>query len=328
MLGLVRTKAASRSLALLLGLGLGVTFSPSGAEAQPSSSKTAKKQAKPAQAAPLEDDSSDIEITVIDPGTTKKKPPPPTPKKGKKGKKTQEVVPEEVVLEEEPEKPKAPAPAPSRYHKNWGTFAIQQDFLSYSSEGNVCPSTTATGEFVPGAEQYSCRDAAGVYPGEVVNGAGNTVSGGIGVATTRILLGYERVFIDRLAVGGRIGWAFRTAPSAEGDGKSLPLHIEARAAYYFGQAPFERRSIRPFASLGAGIGEVDGVVKVDVYAAPGTPPMQLDAWRKTGTVFAALGGGAAYPIGDFAINAELRAILLMGAPAFALGLGIGAAYGF
>ena len=312
-------------------VAFGVSALPlSHAEAKPSSGKKAKP--KPATNAgitpPTEEDSSDIEITVVDPGTTKKKQAPKPAKKGKK-KKTDEVTPEVVELEEEPEKPaKAPEPPPARYHKNWGSFSIQQDFLAYSTETNVCPSTTTMGVDVPGAEQYSCRDAEGVYPGDVVAGTGNTVEGGLGIATTRILLGYDRVFIDRLTVGGRIGWAFRTAPSAEGDGSALPLHLEARAAYYFGQAPFERRSIRPFASLGAGIGEVDGVVVVDVYPMPGSPPTKLHAWRKTGTVFAALGGGAAYPIGDFAINAELRAIFLMGAPAFALGLGIGASYGF
>ena len=328
----MRAKAASISLALLVAFASSVLLSESPALAKAPSSKKSKPKTTPATndgiTPPTEEDSSDIEITVIDSGT-KKKPPPPSPKKTKKGKKkTDEVVPEEVELEEEPEPPPKPPEPRARYHKNWGTLSIQQDFLTYGSESNVCTSVTATGTEVPGAEQYSCRDEAGVYRGFVLNGLGNTVQGGIGIATTRILLGYDRVFIDRLTVGGRIGWAFGTAPSAEGDGKAIPFHLEVRSAYYFGAAPFERRSIRPFASLGLGIGEIDGSVEVDVYTMAGAPATQLEAWRKTGTAFLALGGGAAYPIGDFAINAELRAIVMMGVPAFALGLGLGAAYGF
>jgi hypothetical protein len=336
MLGFARAKAASSLVALVAALAVVVSVPVSTAEAKASSSKKAKKKKPPPPPAESEVDlappatevnSSDIEMTVTDPGPAKK-PPPKKAKKGKKGKKA-EVEPEPIELEEEPEKEPEPEPEPAApYHKNWGSLALQLDFLAFGTEDNICPSTTPDGLDIPGAEQYVCMDAAGVYQGNVVTGLGNTVNGGVGLATLRLLLGYDRVFIDRLTVGGRLGWAFGTQPSAEGAGSAVPVHIEVRSAYYFGSAPFERRSIRPFAALGAGIGEIDGVVSVDTYTAPDAPVTQVDAWRKTGTGFIALGGGAGYPVGNFVINAELRAILMLGESAFALGLGVGAAYGF
>jgi hypothetical protein len=334
MLGSVRAKAAPFLVALLSAFAFQASFAltVSDAAAATSKKKKKKKKPKPAQPAPV-DESDDIEITTIDPGTPKQAQPKPSQPKAQKGKqkkpkKTDEVVPEEIVLEEEPEKP-PPEPEPKpRSHENWGTLAIQQDFLVYSTTGNVCPSITPTGVEVDGHYQYSCRDANGLYTGPVVNGLGNTVQGGFGIATTRILLGYERVLMERITAGARLGWAFRTAPTVVGVGPSLPFHFELRGAYYFGSAPFERRSIRPFVSLAAGIGQVDGSVNVDVYPQAEGPVTQVVAWRRTGTGFLGFGGGAAYPIGDFAINAELRGLLMIGAPAFGLGLNVGAAYGF
>jgi hypothetical protein len=320
MLGFVRARAALTVLALLAGLLLGVSFPAARAEAKTSSSKKAKKAAS--------SDEPDLEITSLDTGTSSKPPAPKKSKKKKKGK-SDEVEPEEVVLEEEPEKPREPAPEPAApYRKNWLSLTVQQELLAIPSQSDICDSTTLTGLDIPGSPEYSCHDAAGVYQGPVVHGFGNTVVGGVGLATTRILVGYERVFIDRLTLGGRLGWAFRTVPSADGAEAAIPFHFELRSALYFGSAPFESPSLRPFLSLGAGLGEVSAKVKLDVYPEPQGPPIQLDAWRRTGRGFVALGAGAAQPIGDFLLNGELRAMLMLGTPAFALGIALGGAYGF
>jgi hypothetical protein len=328
MLGTARAKAAPLLFVLLSALAVhaGLSVFPEAAHA----AKKSKKKKAPVTS--TDDDSSDIVITTVEPDpATKKKPAAKKPtQKGKKAK-TEEVQPEEIELEEEPE---APAPPPEeeeakpRLHLNWITFTVQQDILLHTTTGDICPSTNELELQVPGAEQYTCVYNGQIYSGPVVTGVGNTVQGGFGLATTRIMLGFDRVFVDKLTLGGRLGWAFGTAPSVEGAGKAFPLHIEVRSAYYFGNLPFERRSFRPYASLGVGVGEIDDMVPVDVYGPTDAPPVRVDAWRKTGTGFFALGLGLGYPIGDFSINAEVRAILLVGASAFALGPSLGAAYGF
>jgi hypothetical protein len=71
----------------------------------------------------------------------------------------------------------------------------------------------------------------------VYDSAGNKIGGGIGVATTRLLLGFDRLFGDRWLVGGRLGFAFGGGPAAPGGSGFMPLHVEGRVAAYFGSSP-------------------------------------------------------------------------------------------
>ncbi len=230
--------------------------------------------------------------------------------------------------EPEPE----PEPTGPRMRNNWITLGAQQDFLLYTPVSGVCDAEDAGGDEFPGNPQYSCRDAEGIYDENVYSGAGNEIQGGLGLATTRILIGFDRVFIERLTIGARLGFAFGGAPTVVGSGTFNPFHAELRSAFYFGQKPFERMGIRPYASLGVGVGEVDGKVSVDFFVDQEGYQQgergQLDAWRKTGIAFGALGLGAGYPIGPIMPTLELRGLMMFGEPAFALALAGNIAYGF
>lgn len=260
--------------------------------------------------------------------------------KGKKGAAAakEEPPPEpEPVVEPEPPKeeaPPAPPPEPEPegpyIRKNWITFGVQQEVLFYPGESGICASKEGPDQF-PGNPQYSCRDASGLYEGAIYPDAGNTVQGGFGFATTRIYIGYDRVLVDRLTIGGRLGYAFGGTPTVVGGGTFNPLHAELRSAYFFGDKPFERNGFRPYASLGVGIGEVDGRVSVDFFVDEDGyqegDSGHLDAWRQTGIAFGALGFGVGYPIGPLMPTLEMRGVFMFGEPAFALAFAGNIAYG-
>ncbi len=230
----------------------------------------------------------------------------------------------------------APAPAPqassddNSVKQNWVSASLAQDFLLYGSSGAVCPTITADGSVYSDAS-YRCFVGDQYYEGDVYALSGNQVSGGIGVATTRLLLGYDRLLGERILVGARVGYAFGGSPTAPDSGKFLPLHTEVRGTLYFGQAPFKSTSLRPFVTLGAGVAQVAGRVSVQVYENEAGyvagQRFQLDAWRRAGNVFAAAGGGVELPLGSSAIRVEGRFMQLFGTSASALSIGAGYALG-
>lgn len=290
-----------------------------------------------------EPESDDITFEVTDPGPGKKgkgkskpKPEPDSDDVVMTTTTADGTKVEEVFLEEEedaePSLAEANQESSPRAKLNWPGLYFQQDSLIFSSADNVCPSVTASGTRVSGNPNYSCRDADGVYGSRVYAGSGNQVGGGFGLATTRVLLGYDRVFIDRVTAGARLGYAFRLAPSAEGVSASVPVHLELRGAYHFlGARPFEEGGLHPFAGLGVGLAEVDAVTALEFYkdaaAFAAKKRSRLHAWRRSGTGFAAPTAGVTYGIAGMLVTAELRALILFPAPGTSISLGLGAAYG-
>jgi hypothetical protein len=269
--------------------------------------------------APGTTDSKASEVEVVD-QTPKKQPKPG------------EAQAEQVTLEEEdaPAEPKEAEPPPP-FALNWLSFAIQQDFLVYGSTTNVCPSVDQNGNEFPGNGAYSCRDSQGVYRGNVYHGAGNEVHGGFGLATLRLGLGYDRILASRLALGARVSFFLLQAPSVTGSKAPRPVGGEAHIAYYFGDAPFERRGVRPYAAFAVGFAEVQGKVSVVYYkdhigyqqGKQGT----LDAWRTTGPGYVALSPGLSIPLGGFMLSGEVRLQAMLGKFAFAPAVAATFAYG-
>jgi len=246
-----------------------------------------------------------------------------------------EPVAEPPKEEAPPVPPPEPEPEGPKIQKNWFTLGLQQDLLFFTPVTNVCNSVNqTTGEEFPGDPQYSCRDADGLYEAvysENGAGPGNEIQSGIGLATTRIYIGYDRVFIDRLTIGGRLGFAFGGTPIVVGGGTFNPIHAELRSSFFFGNKPFERKGFRPYASLGVGVGEIDGKVSVDFFVDENGyedgEAGHLDVWRQTGIAFGALGLGVGYPIGPLMPTLEARGIMMFGEPAFAMGIAGNIAYG-
>jgi hypothetical protein len=145
------------------------------------------------------------------------------------------------------------------------------------------------------------------------------------------LLGYERVVAENFLLGARLGFAFRGAPTNNAGEAFMPFHVELRAGYVFGSAPFESGGLRPYLAAGVGLAEVASNVGVEYYenragydaGLTGT----LDAWRRTGQGFFAPTLGTQFAFGRSAINLEARLLVMLGTPGLAPALGLAYAFG-
>lgn len=230
--------------------------------------------------------------------------------------------------EKEKEEPAEEPVARSTFPKNWLSLHFEQDFLLFSAQDNVCASF---GRLPAEHAGYSCYQSGaqfGYAAGqEIQPGAGNRISGGLGRATPRVLLGFDRLLTSNLSLGLRLGFAFNGGPAARGKSKFQPLHAELRVNYWFGKDPFASSGLRPYVSLSGGMAQIDGHVVVEYYNAQGQKGT-LDAWRTTGKGFAGLGLGLMIPIGSSGLIPELRALQLFGNSGTVFAAALGYAYGF
>ena len=216
---------------------------------------------------------------------------------------------------------------------NWFSAGLQQDFLVFSGESGVCGPEQPT--------ELSCYRAGDEYRDPVTNltaGDAGEVSGGFRPATTRILLGYDRVLFANVSVGARLGYAIGGGPAEPGGASFIPFHAELRGTYWF--SPLELGKVRPFATLGAGLAQVDSSVSTEVVDRNQQGQIPLDengeprasrvtVWKKTGTTFGSLGGGAMYPLSEHSgITAELKAMILFPSSGTSLSLQAGYTHGF
>lgn len=228
------------------------------------------------------------------------------------------------TLEETPPPP-PPVEEDDGLRRNWVSLGLQQDFLLYSSVDSVC--LDAAGR---GSPDYRCFTEDDVFITEpVYDSAGNKIGGGVGFATTRILLGFDRLFGDRWLVGGRLGFAFGGGPSAPGSAGFLPIHVEGRVAAYF--SSFESQSLRPYAVLAGGLAQIMGKVPVDIFRNEAefnaNQSYSVNAWRRAGNLFVSLGLGASLPVGRSMVSAEARFLELIGTSGTGFSLGLSYAYG-
>lgn len=138
----------------------------------------------------------------------------------------------------------------------------------------------------------------------------------VGRAPTRALISYERLVSYQTTLGVRLGYALfgarRTLPGAA---DFVPFSIEATARHWLGADPFARRGLRGYLMASAGFAEFDVGFTAHVREDPGAPYSQpsndleqsLNASKRAGDLFIALGTGVMYPLSDgFAPVAELR----------------------
>jgi hypothetical protein len=209
--------------------------------------------------------------------------------------------------------------------KNWISLSFGQDFLLYGAKDDVCASNARMTSEAAGYTCFQNGQQFGFAPGQdIAPGNGNHVSGGMGRATSRILLGFDRFLTSNISLGLRVGYAFGGRPKPVVGDSFLPFHGELRVNYWFGTD-----GVRPYFSLSGGLAEVSGHVLVDYYDANTTAKGSLDAWRKTGRVFAGLGFGVMIPFTrNFGVVPELRVKQMFGTSGTSFDGALGLAYGF
>ncbi|HKQ68444.1 MAG TPA: hypothetical protein VJT73_03855 [Polyangiaceae bacterium] len=204
----------------------------------------------------------------------------------------------------------------SSVRKNWLGLGLQQDALLLDSTKGICVDASA----------YSCFRSDGSFyrpPASGVTGAGE-VAGGFGLATTRVMVVYDRLFTDNITLGARVGYAFNGSPTKPGGSAFFPAHIEARGSYWIGKNPFGKAGIRPYVTVGGGASQVDAEVHDVAVHDPTAGKIPVAAWRKAGTVFGAVGGGVMYAFAkNSGIIAEVRVQQLFGSSATGVALQIG-----
>lgn len=253
--------------------------------------------------------------------------------------------PEEAFEDEENEEPEDALPEPSRRphrepadeapRKTWLSLGVAGD-LAWVSGKNVCALESQRDN------GYSCfrnGDSGKLeqYYGEPVLGEANSISPGFRLRTGRVLLGIDHAVSSSFTVGGRLGFAFNGGPKGENDAHGfLPLHLEGRLAYWFGDDPFARTGFRPYLFAAGGLAQVDSRMNVHVVEdtrpshQPDNPEEQdLVVYKKMGQGFVGLGGGVLYALSKSGgIVVELKAMMMFPSPGQVLEPTLGYAIGF
>jgi hypothetical protein len=252
--------------------------------------------------------------------------------------------------------------AASRFSKNWLGLHVAQD-LAFVGGSDVCTQESqATEDFAC----YYAGSRSGAYVDEPYPGTESSTS--LVLATTRILVSYDRALSANLLAGVRVGYALGGGPPSGRDvvydssgrvvdvvaeGLSfLPYHAEARASYWFGAGALSRVGFRPYVHLGGGLAQVDANLVVSVedcglvapredpaYAecASGRMPandprlrtVELDAWKKLGQGFVTIGGGTAYAFTrDLGAQLNLNLLYMLPGSGVVVEPSLGAILGF
>jgi hypothetical protein len=203
--------------------------------------------------------------------------------------------------------------------RNWLTLTLQHDLVSFGSVDNACADNS---------EAVTCVDASDepVDPALVTTPAGR-FSGGLSSSTTRLLLGYERVFSDGFALGGRAGLVLLGAPDAPGSSDWLRLHLEGRVSYFLAGHTYYANTIRPFVTVGGGFARLSASSSTTIGL--GGPSVSADAYRTAGPLFLFIGAGTQVALSRYhALRFEVRGALHGGDSGVALSGGLGYDIGF
>ena len=216
--------------------------------------------------------------------------------------------------------------------KNVLSVTFQMDMLSFPSETTVCRNPLTPG-YTEG--NYTCFFSDGTQyvadPDPLYKG--NSVNGGFGMATMRVLLGYDRAIWSGLRLGARVGFAFGGGPKSQTPAGSAfnPIHVEGRAGWWFVN---KQTFFQPYAMLSGGMMQVDGKVIVIVHNPDdGTEfanqDVNLEAWNKTGLQFVSLGAGALLALSSsLGAVVEVKAGMLFPKSGTFFALALGPAFSF
>jgi hypothetical protein len=226
------------------------------------------------------------------------------------------------------EKPKDPEDPPDdgKRKRNFLSLSFSPDLTVLSNVSDACS---------PKAQQdgtLACFFKGDVpYTGSPLAEDGNTLKGGVGIGSMRVLAGYDRLLGNTVTLGARVGYAFGGTPERSGGKKYMPFHAEARGAFWLGSDPFARKGVRAYVLANGGLAEVSARLSTEVLeddGAGGRRNHKLDVYKTSGQFFAGAGFGVQYAVSTEAamvIEIAGRAMLPDFAPVIAPSLGF--AYG-
>lgn len=188
----------------------------------------------------------------------------------------------------------------------WVGLQVGLDVYLLPGAQDVCKLNSGGTAPYSSGNPYSCLDSGGnPFPGSdgtlnsnIQNGHSDQVQGGFGHGPLTLSLSLDYVLNPNMLIGVRGGYELLTIPSG---GAFAPVRAEARFTYLLGHDAIHQK-IAPMLFVGAGVGEFDATVPVNVFVcAPGTMPAgscgssaqqgSENAWLTAGPVFGAVGGG-------------------------------------
>ncbi len=232
--------------------------------------------------------------------------------------------------------PKAREGGAADYARFWVGVAGSLDLVSLPSASDACK-LGPTGQILNSAG-YACTDAYGFdFPANtgqndaLAPGNAGSVGGGFVVGNVRIKAIFDYAVTANLLVGGTLGYVLDTYPGQIALHFPVPLHLEARGTYVFGDNPLGQPGFAPlvFAAVGASEFDADLTITVIQNGVVGQKPVQ--AWYFGGPWFLAAGGGVRYGFSQrWGFLATLRASAAFGANGFLPSLApeVGVHYGF
>ncbi|MEB2313368.1 MAG: tetratricopeptide repeat protein [Sorangiineae bacterium] len=190
--------------------------------------------------------------------------------------------------------------------KNWVSLGFSPDLSLVNSTSDACSQAAQSDGTL------SCFFGGGIPVGSdpLPSGSSNSLNGGVATGTMRVTAAYDRVLGTRMTLGLRAGFAFLGPPK-----DFLPLHLEARFAFFFAKDPFVSKGVRPYVFAGAGLAESAARVTTPIVVDTGQANPErknVDVYQKGGSLFAGLGAGLQYAVSP---NAAM-VVEVMGREAF------------
>jgi len=178
--------------------------------------------------------------------------------------------------------------------KNWASLALEQDF-------GVVATTGGCSIYSQENEGYGCYRA----DGQQYNGSAVPTNEplGVGLAPTRVVVGYERLVYYDTSFGVRVGWAVRgEGPTPTAGAAFVPVSVALRATHWFGADPLARTGVRAYGFVTGGYGMFDVKTSTHVREDPtkrvyqGGNDLEQDVvlWKRAGDAFVGVGAGLSF----------------------------------
>ncbi len=223
--------------------------------------------------------------------------------------------------------------APGQPDRDWALRLGLAEDVAFIGGDDVC---TKQSQLDDG---FSCfRSSGSQYHGTPLPGQRDKINPGLSFATTRVVAGADLAIASWAAFGAEGGVVVLGAgPTPDGGRAFLPVHAAGRLLLFPGSDARRHDAFAAYLLLSGGLRQIDAKQSVSVVEDPNAPPppnqpdnppvQSLDAYRKMGSGFAALGGGARLDLADhFDLAGELSVLRLFPSSGTALSLLVGLQY--
>jgi len=206
----------------------------------------------------------------------------------------------ENTAAENPESPKPKPSGPATYSRVWLGVSGAMDITVVPAGTDICARDALSGAPVDANWACTSNTPEGVdFPtgatenASLVQGKSGDVNSGLQPANVRVKATLDFAVTPNLLLGIAIGYvagAYQGGVSP----KFIPLHLEARATWIFGNEPLMKSGFNVYGQLAGGAAEYDANLTVPVAQSNVAGARPVQAWHVGGPGFVALEAGLRY----------------------------------